>query len=539
MEHTPNFGPDFGSLAEKPNEDDDETEERPSRKKRTATSLRLPGLFELPKADQDNKAEQGAEDRPAAKQETLSELFNDDNEDEPAEAERVGEATPLESLGADEKVAVALDYVEQRSQAVQQEAETAETPELEAAVNANALLLEHLGDKLTSDNELNDEVLDEALAEAAAEIGLELNDDVPEESNLENDNTAYDLDDATAATATSSSAGGSMPPLPPLPPPPPKTPPGGSGLVPPPLPGPAVTQAINMNAVPRPGAETTESHSHVPYVLAGGIVGYLLGRRRGRIKTEKKLKPIQKKLEAEVADLSGKIARREQQIRTMAARQTAAVASQLEQKAIEPSPAQASTETVENVPVAQEGIVTPQEARQTIGRFAIRAEAPPATIEKVKSPQSMKLPELLAVAKNIKFNGVDLKTIYERRQIEQEDMRKIIRSYLRGERYDRLIRDALGKSEIRVATAEKSNVPNDYGQQAPVNSNLPSSPVQTTTDQLLSKYNVQAATPELSGYNYPAEPSNRVGSKPPNYAALALTAAIATTLVILVWFLTR
>jgi hypothetical protein len=58
--------------------------------------------------------------------------------------------------------------------------------------------------------------------------------------------------------------------------------------------------------------------------LIGGIVGYLIGRRRGRIKTEKRLLPIQKKLRKEVTNLQWQLQAKETKIRQVAAEQTRA-----------------------------------------------------------------------------------------------------------------------------------------------------------------------------------------------------------------------
>lgn len=54
--------------------------------------------------------------------------------------------------------------------------------------------------------------------------------------------------------------------------------------------------------------------------LVGAIVGYLVGRRRGRIKTEKRLLPIQRRLEHQVNDLDAQFKNNEAKLRRLANR---------------------------------------------------------------------------------------------------------------------------------------------------------------------------------------------------------------------------
>lgn len=72
---------------------------------------------------------------------------------------------------------------------------------------------------------------------------------------------------------------------------------------------------------------TAERRAMTQGLLVGGILGYLIGKRRGRIKTEKRLLPIQKKLEKEVKALHETVAIKEQAIRKVAAEKAGALKS--------------------------------------------------------------------------------------------------------------------------------------------------------------------------------------------------------------------
>ena len=64
-----------------------------------------------------------------------------------------------------------------------------------------------------------------------------------------------------------------------------------------------------------PVAERFYHHRHRNAdVLAAGITGFLIGRRRGRIKSERKLLPVQHKLEHQVRQLETDITQKEQQL---------------------------------------------------------------------------------------------------------------------------------------------------------------------------------------------------------------------------------
>lgn len=110
--------------------------------------------------------------------------------------------------------------------------------------------------------------------------------------------------------------------------------PGGPGGYPGPVPR---VPAASFNMAPVTPLRTVESafaaerRALAQGVLLGGIIGYLIGKRRGRIKTEKKLMPIQKKLEKQVTTLQETVALKEQNVRKLAGEKAQAL-SMLERK---------------------------------------------------------------------------------------------------------------------------------------------------------------------------------------------------------------
>lgn len=250
---------------------------------------------------------------------------------------------------------------------------------------------------------------------------------------------------ATAAGGSSGSGGGTGSPPAPSGPSGPAMPHSAPGV-------PIAAPTPNFNAAP--AATTVESvesrRSRAGQLLLVGAVGYLIGRRRGRIKTEKRLAPVQKQLEKRVMTL-------EQDMRTKE-NQLVVVKTRLQEK----QPANAPTEQ-RRQPSRTESRLNLEKPVRTehLAHMIVAAEAP-KVIEKrvVERPNSirrgfqaeevrtMKRPELLELSEKITVEGASLRQIYETNLIGEKQLRHLISEYLQGKDIQKSLRREMVEHEI-------------------------------------------------------------------------------------------
>lgn len=413
---------------------------------------------------------------------------------------------PIEHLDETERVEAASEYIQAVEEDARQELGSA-IPESsgEAESAASVAFLEALGDKVQERGDIDDVILDEALSEAAQQLGLEegVDDDTevvwdndPEagEENQEEAEDGTDDEDQTQTTnpptppqpptppvSARSAPGGPVgpspptpptPPVPPMPPPQAPNPPGPPG---PPLGG--LPMGPNFNAQPfspnmaavNPNINQLQNvmdrRHRARDLLVGGIVGYMIGRRRGRIRTEKKLLPVQEKLEKEVKQLHQSIADKELQIRTLAAKQfevtperspkqtekIQALKKESTQTVIFEKPEKTKAEAKELRPEtsgAQEK-VEPVEMAKDVDRAMpevvymhgpeIRqpAKEKVETKEKKLSPRAvsqLSLPMLLTIAEEVQVGNRSLRNMYEQGDLSKDELREAVKSHIAGEK---------------------------------------------------------------------------------------------------------
>lgn len=427
--------------------------------------------------------ERSAEDKKPEKNERPDD--DDKPEKEPDDSKEASEDLKDDELSTEEAKEAVEQYVEARAEDLKEDLENAQPDSVEEAVAlADAALIEAIQEQEVAD----EAALDAVLAETIEELGLESEEiasDDEQEVEVVNDlNDNEEADPLAATTATSTSTPTSSPtqptppvpptpPIPPTPPVPPTPAPGGHPPSPTPSPGPHFGNPPfgppSPNTMPTPGTGAASVDVWRPNrrragdMLLGGIVGYLIGRRRGRIKTEARLLPIQEKLEKDVKSLHDAVAERETKIRQLAAEKVMAQPEAARPVIIEKLESRMERKRAQEAererPIEKSAASELPKRPETIGRFIMpRAEVAPQIRPETltKSTETMTMPELLAVADRIERDGISVKEMYDAGRLDAVGLRRVVNEYLKGERLDKVLTENLRLPETYERYIEPS-----------------------------------------------------------------------------------
>jgi hypothetical protein len=260
----------------------------------------------------------------------------------------------------------------------------------------------------------------------------------------------------------------------------------GSLLTPTPNAAPNIASAPNQNRANYEPYYNSYNRYNRPRassdLLIGSIVGYLIGRRRGRIKTERKLLPVQHKLEREVSGLKKTIVEKETLIRQAAVRRvreqqlvTAATVPLHGEKASSGTVMLRRRETTLERPRSLDRPISAPEIHgrrmsappERIGHVLVAAEmldskpiiraeqqqTTEATTTKdfrsvERQVETLSRNELLTLSEKVIVEGSTLRQVYETQLISERGLRRLITEYLRGGDVLKAFRRELVEREI-------------------------------------------------------------------------------------------
>jgi hypothetical protein len=324
------------------------------------------------------------------------------------------ETVPLDELSVTEQAEVAHTIIDERLEHL--EADEA----ADEADAADATLLARLRERLAmrpSDSEQPlDEVIEEVYNETAANLAGETADDEPVNEYPAELPPDQPVPLNTTNGGAAPAAGRRQP----------DSESWHSRLMPSAIP--AAERTTDM--VSRHEAAYHERQAQTRGLLVGGVVGYLLGRRRGRIKTEKRLKSVESKLTHQVSQIETQLSEKEAAIRRLA-RQRLAEARPLPTRPNRGAEAAGSLSRTR-----PEQLTPPHIPDKKIAERATRPvpEVLPAAPAEAAQPtiDTMSKAELLTFAATIKVGETNLRRVYEAQLVDERGLRRLIREQQAG-----------------------------------------------------------------------------------------------------------
>jgi hypothetical protein len=407
----------------------------------------FPGF--IPEFDTDDEDE-SPETKPEKKDKKSKSEKREESDTKSETSKEEDKDIPLEEISDEEKPVVLEAIAQIRETEVQQDLAVAEnsSSEEEMAVLADLALLENIQDGLDID-EAYDRTLEELDIEPEPEAAYEEVPQLAGELPLD--------DDAEEVTLSISSAGSGGSSGPPPPPRPPVSSSPSSGSVPPPPGGGSPHVRTTIPGIGPPTADKApdslyyENIDRRPnaagYFFLGGIVGYLLGRRRGRIKTEKKLLPVQEKLENKVNELHDEVIRREEKIREL-------IRSQISGQPERRDALMERFESRQEKASEQQAQLYHKEIQPgRLGKVVVeRAQIPKAEANISQEVRHLKEPELLAIAERIEIEHVSIRNMYENGRLDLPSLRQIVAEFLRGGDFEGILHHQLRPERVDIGS---------------------------------------------------------------------------------------
>jgi hypothetical protein len=394
------------------NEDEVESTSTSSKKKKKSRSgesmVDKPASAEKPaEADEEKKAESlesvlrrmlgqsPAEENTSETNKDISEEAADESgmaetyEDDPTAIELP--EVPLESLAPGEQAEVALAYIQDRQADLVQEQAESTRGEDEAGISerdANLSLLDNVQNFMRREMG-GEQSIDRPLAQAYEQTAQWLrSQSAPEGSTSEAPQDAMAASRPVAATVADRARPQRVESAP------------------------AATEDSVQEANRTGGA-----------LLVGGAIGYFIGRRRERVKSEAQLKTVENKLHAEINKVEQKVVEKETRIRSLA-REVYAAEKKSGKAEAASQPAQ--TEKLGLVTLkAVEQVPTPEAAPAA---KKIEAKGP----TRRESADALSRTELLEAGEAISVGATNLRRVYETNLITEQGLRRLISEHERG-----------------------------------------------------------------------------------------------------------